>query len=191
MSDPAATEEACCPNCGGQLVGATHQTACLINTTAEIERLRKPEPSDPAAPSPADIEAIAELLWRDDLMTSGTMICGPGLYHGIPEWTRVKYANRAKALLASPALATLRAHERAEARREVGLWATQRKAFMEAHRDRELAVDRHNIPTLSSEFWRGHESALDDVIRLATADNPNTDPTLPELRDRADRQGQS
>ena len=36
-----------CPNCGGPLVGVSHQTACLINAAAEIERLREPAPSDP------------------------------------------------------------------------------------------------------------------------------------------------
>ena len=29
-----------CPNCGGPLTGASHQTVCLINATAEIERLQ-------------------------------------------------------------------------------------------------------------------------------------------------------
>jgi len=72
-------------------------------------------------------------------------------------------------------LAAVRAQAKAEGRREIGLWATCRKAFMESSRERDRAFDRNTTPTLSSEFWRGHESALDDLIRTVTADEP-TDP---------------
>ena len=49
MTDPSAENDAPtrCPNCGGPLTGASHQTVCLINATAEIERLRHPASSDP------------------------------------------------------------------------------------------------------------------------------------------------
>lgn len=79
--------------------------------------------------------------------------------------------------IASAAATQARAEGRQEAMRDVGLWATQRKAFMEASRERERAIDRNRVPTLSSEFWRGHESALDDLIRTVTADEP-TDPAF-------------
>ena len=32
--------DARCPNCGALLIGSTHQTACLVNATRELERFR-------------------------------------------------------------------------------------------------------------------------------------------------------
>lgn len=40
MSEHTAEIDARCPNCGGLLTGASHQTVCLINAAAEIARLR-------------------------------------------------------------------------------------------------------------------------------------------------------